>query len=677
MNHLAESLSPYLLAHRHDPVDWYPWAAEALSLARAQDRPILLSIGYAACHWCHVMQHESFQDTEIARAINEGFVAIKVDREELPDVDQVYQSVCQAVTGQGGWPLTVFLTPDLRPFEIGTYYPPERRYGRPGFRELLAAVRDAYRTRRGEVEDVAENWAGAAQSTLPQPAAAPAEDADAALGHAAVDLLRDYDGRRGGFGGAPKFPQAPSLHLLLRAALRLHDAAAQGALRQTLAAMARGGIYDQLGGGFHRYAVDAAWQVPHFEKMLEDQALLVPLYTALWQVTGEPWAREVAEGTLSYVDEVLSAPEGGFYIAQDADSPGGEGAYYRFPRSDLDRLLGDDAQAAALRYGLDDPALADEGVLQDARRPEEVAQAIGRGPKETAEALRRIAATLLAERGRRVPPACDRKVLAGPTGLAISAFARFGAASGEARWLGRAAQAAMFCLGAFRGADGTLLRRYYEGRSGIPGYLEDYAGLGQGLLDLYLAEGNPEWLDAALDLARKGVELFWDEPAGVLYSAPLAAATPLRRPVDRLDGAKPAAQSRMLRLLLLLGSFAEDVPAGPIAERVFASQQALWSDHPRASPSLVETRDLYLHGPLELSIAAPAGDAQAQAWLARARRLPSPDLLATWIVPGRAFALWQGKRQTAGRATLYACRLGSCSPPLHDLDDALRFLAAP
>ena len=676
MNRLAESLSPYLLAHRDDPVDWHPWGDEALALAKALDRPILLSIGYASCHWCHVMQRESFRDAEIARAINEAFVAIKVDREELPDVDEVYQSVCQAVTGQGGWPLTAFLTPDLRPFAIGTYYPPDRRYGRPGLRETLAAVWDAYRTRRREVEEVSERWAAAADSPLPKALAPPPEDADAALGRATASLLEAYDGRRGGFGGAPKFPQAPSLHLLLRAGLRLRDGAAREALRLTLAAMAQGGIHDQLGGGFHRYAVDAAWQVPHFEKMLEDQALLAPLYADFWQMTGEPWARSVAEDTLGYVDAELSAPDGGFFISQDADSPGGEGAYYRFRRPDLDRLLGADARVAALRYGLDDPALAEEGVLQGRRRIEEVAEAIGQGQEETAEILRRVASALLAERRRRAPAARDRKVLAGATGLAISAFARFGAASGEERWLRRAAKAAAFCLGALRGADGTLHRRYYEGRAGIPGYLEDYAGLGQGLLDLYLADGDLGWLEAAIDLARKGVELFWEEGVGVLYSAP-AAATPLRRPVGRFDGAKPAAQSRMLRLLLLLGSFSDDLPSGRIAEGVLERQQAIWSDHPRASPSLVEVRDLHLQGPRELSIAAPAGDRQAAAWLARARRLPSPDLLATWIVPGRGFALWQGKEPIAGRAAIYACRRRSCSPPLDDLDDALRFLDSP
>ncbi len=674
MNRLAESLSPYLLAHREDPVDWQPWDEAALALARREDRPILLSIGYASCHWCHVMQHESFQDETIARRINEGFVAIKVDREELPDVDQVYQSVCQVVTGQGGWPLTVFLTPDLRPFLIGTYYPPTRRYGRPGFAEVLASVLDAYRTRRDEVEQVAGNWAGAARVVLPPPSRPVSEEPDEAIRNAVASVLASYDGQRGGFGGAPKFPQGPNLALLLRARQLLHDARADDALRTTLRAMMRGGVHDQIAGGFHRYAVDAAWQVPHFEKMLEDQALLAPLYTEFWLATGETWAREVAETTLRYVDATLSSPEGGFYISQDADSPGGEGAYYRFSLHDLDRLLGADAHAAVLHFGLDDPGVAEEGVLQLRRDVDQVATALGEQPEVVRERLGRSHAALAEARRGRPAPGVDRKVLAGATGLAISAFARLGSAEGRERWLLRARRAASFALERLRRDDGSLSRRFYEGRAGIPGYLEDYAGLAQGLLDLYLAGGDLGWLDAALRLCRKAIELFWDRESGVLYSAPLDAKTPLARPVDGFDGAKPAAQSRMLRLASLLSSFDEDLPAAELAESVLRTQQALWSDHPAASPSLVEARDVYLRGPREVTIAAAPGDPQAAHWMQELRRLALPDLLPTWIHPGRDFALWRGKRVLDGQATVYACRLGACSAPLHDLPSALEFL---
>ena len=675
MNRLAASLSPYLLAHSADPVDWYPWGIEAFAKAKGDDRPILLSIGYSACHWCHVMQHESFQDDEIARTINRDFVAIKVDREELPDVDQIYQAVCQAVTGQGGWPLTVFLTPELGPFAIGTYHPPKRRYGRPGLDEVLSAVRGAYRTRRDEVEQVAASWSTAAETRLPPPVAPLGTlDADRLLAEAWQAVMRSYDAAHGGFGGAPKFPQAPNLSLLLRRAMLGGGAQALAPLRTTLLGMAKGGVYDQLGGGFHRYAVDEAWRVPHFEKMLEDQALLAQVYTAFWRLSGEDWARKVAEGTLGYVDAVLSDRAGGFYIAQDADSPGGEGAYYRFPADELERILGRDSQTAVLRYGLDDPELATAGVLQDARDPGELAGLLARPEQEVELELGRIAQALRRERGRRPPPACDHKVLAGATGLAISAFATLGAASGDGRWLARAARAADFCLAALRETDGTLLRRYYEGQAGIPAYLEDYAGLGQGLLDLYLADGNLKWLDAALALARQALAQFWDAGAGVLYSAPLAAATPILRPTDRFDGAKGAAQSRMLRLMLLLDGFAGDLGMGRIAERIFASQEALWSDHPAASPSLVEAHDLFLRGAAELTIAAPAHDSEAAAWLLELRAVPLPDLLATWRDSGRDLPIWHGKTPTDGRATLYACRLGRCSPPLHDLATAIAFV---
>ena len=674
MNHLGDSLSPYLLAHRDDPVDWRPWGADAFGLARRLERPILLSIGYAACHWCHVMQRESFQDPELALAINRDFVAIKVDREELPDVDQVYQAVGQAVTGQGGWPLTAFLTPDLRPFHIGTYIPPKRRYGRPGLDEVLKAVAKAYRTRRDEVEAVARSWSDAARSPLPRRTAMPPGDAETGLRRGAEALLGAFDAKHGGFGSAPKFPQAPSLSLLLRADLRLGEERFLAAAGQTLRAMARGGIHDQLGGGFHRYAVDAAWQVPHFEKMLEDQALLAPLYVRYWQRTGEAWALGVAQGALRYVDEVLSDPAGGFWISQDADSPGGEGAFYRFPAAETERLLGPEAQIASLHYGLDDPDLAREGVLQDAREPSDIARRLGRAEDDVVQALAAAQAALRARRAARTPPACDRKVLAGPVGLAVSAFAELGAVTGEPAWRLRAERAAQFCLDHLVQEDGTLHRRYFAGRSGIPGYLEDYASLGQGFLDLYLAAGDLHWLDASLRLARTALDLFWDEKEGVLYSAALAAQTPLSRPQDRFDGARPAAQSRMLRLLLLLGSFRPELRAGEVAEALLQHEQAIWSDHPEASPSLVEVRDLYLVGPEELTVAAAPEDPAGEAWLAALRRSARADLIATRVVPKRDFALWQGKAPVDGRATLYACRLGVCSRPLHDLPAALAFL---
>jgi len=672
VNHLAGSLSPYLLAHADDPVDWYPWGDEAVRVARETDRPVLLSIGYSACHWCHVMQHESFRDPAIAQLINRDFVAVKVDREELPDVDQVYQRVLGAVAGQGGWPLTAFLTPGLQPFHIGTYFPPERRYGREGFAQVLAAVADAYRERRGEVEAVARSWAEAAREEVPAPGAVRSGgSADAALEGAAAAVLRLYDARHGGFGGAPKFPQAPLLHLLLRAAQRPGGAEAHGALSASLRAMRRGGLHDQLGGGFHRYAVDGRWQVPHFEKMLDDQTDLSRLYLGLWLLGGDDWALATVRSTLAYVDRCLSDPDGGFWTAQDADSPAGEGGYYRFPADEVAEICGADAPAAVLRYGLDDPRLAREGVLQDARGPAEVARALGSSEEEVRAALGRAAAALSARRDARTPPAADEKVLAGPTGRAISAFARAGAAVGEEAWLARAARAATFAKGHLIGPGGDVLRRYRGGQAGIPGYLEDYAGLGQGFLDLFLAQGGADWLDLALALARRALDLFCEPGRGCLASA--ASPTPLGRPVDRFDGARAAAQSSMLRLLLLLAPFDADLPAGEVAEAVSERHAALWAAHPEAVPSLVEARDLLLRGPWELTVAADPGDAEAQAWLEQARRLPWPDVLPTLSDPTRPAPVWRGRTAMAGRPTLYACRLGRCSLPLHDFAPALAF----
>ncbi len=671
-NGLAGALSPYLLAHTEDPVDWQAWGDGAFAKARALDRPILLSVGYAACHWCHVMHEESFLDPEIAAQINRLTVPVKVDREELPDVDQAYQSVCMAVTRQGGWPLTAFLTPDLRPFYIGTYFPARARFGRPGLSDVLSGVDAAWREHREEIQQVAQEWAQLGRD----PAIAPAAPPPDALQAAADALAARYDQRRGGFGGAPKFPSPHNLSVLLRQHLRDGAPEPLAMLHATLRAMARGGIRDQLGGGFHRYSVDAGWRVPHFEKMLYDNALLVPLYLAGWQATGDDSLRDVARSTLDYLLREMRDPAGGFYSAQDADSPGGEGAYYTFTRGELQEYLGDAAALAAARFGVGDPEGEVEGrsVLCLAAEEGDLAAAFGIARTEISGLLGAAADALRAARYARPRPATDEKVLTGWNGLAITAFARAALALGDASYLAAAQGAADFLLGTMR-PKGDLLRRYYRGQAGIGAYLEDYAHLAEGLLWLYAASFEERYLDAAVALALRTRELFWDGASGTLRSSPPGAPAPLGASADPYDGAMPAPQSVALRTLLLLSGIEPALRAEEMVEAALSAQGEILRRAPLAVASLAEVQDLAQRGASELTLVGPSGDPRIAAWQQEIGRHLVPDLLLTRIDGPREVALWRGKEALSGRPTVYACRGARCAPPLGEIETALAWLA--
>jgi uncharacterized protein YyaL (SSP411 family) len=584
MNRLARERSPYLLQHAHNPVDWHPWGDEAFAKARAEDKPIFLSIGYSTCHWCHVMEHESFESERIASVLNELFVPIKVDREERPDVDRVYMTFVQATTGSGGWPMSVWLTPDLKPFYGGTYFPPESKWGRPGFVEILEEIGRVWNAERGKVVESAEALTARLRS---MEQAAPSADVPgpSALDKTVQQFRDAFDARNGGFGGAPKFPRPSELLFLLREHARVDAPQAAEMVLRSLRAMALGGMRDHIGGGFHRYSVDGEWRVPHFEKMLYDQAQLVLAFVEAAQVSGDPFYAEVAEDTVLYVLREMTDEGGGFYSAEDADSvppedPGGhkkEGAFYLWRADELDALLGDAARIVKLRFGIEPDGNAPQDPQQEftgknllyvARSIDDIAKATGRPPDEVVDVLHKTRLQMFKERLGRPRPQRDDKVLAAWNGLMIAAFARlaralrgFGADGRNAGYpyLEAASRAAAFIREQMWNAKtGILLRRYRGGHAEIDGYAEDYAYMIFGLLELFQADPQPMWLEWAIALQRRQDELFWDEEAGGWFSTTGQDPSVLLRMKEDYDGAEPTATSISVLNLLTLSHLVED-----------------------------------------------------------------------------------------------------------------------
>src|SRR5215218_927111 len=509
-NKLAQETSPYLLQHKDNPVDWYPWGEEALSRAREEDRSILLSIGYSACHWCHVMERESFEDEETARLMNERFIAIKLDREERPDLDSVYMQACQTMTGQGGWPLNVFLTPEQVPFYAGTYFPPQPRGGLPSWRMVLEAVSDAWEQRRDEIRSGADRIVRQLQGgALLQPSKEPM---DARLLDDAARALREqYDPVHGGFGGAPKFPPASAIELLLR---RGDTEMSSHTLRE----MTSGGMYDQVGGGFARYSVDAYWLVPHFEKMLYDNALLSRLYLETYQATGDTFYRRIAEETLNYVLRDMTSEEGGFYSAEDADSEGEEGKFYVWTPEELEAVLDPEEASLAARYWdvIAQGNFEGKNILHVARQPEAVADEFGLSTEELWARIATIRAKLFAVREERVRPGRDEKILAAWNGLMLRSFALAARVTGREDYHEAAIENATFIVEKLK-EDGRIHRSYKDGRARFNGYLKDYAMVADGLVALYEATFETRWLVEADALLDAVTELFWDEEKRAFY----------------------------------------------------------------------------------------------------------------------------------------------------------------
>ena len=525
-NRLIDETSPYLLQHAHNPVDWYPWGEEALERAEREDMPILLSVGYSACHWCHVMERESFEDAEIAALMNDNFICIKVDREERPDIDSIYMMAVQALTGQGGWPMTVFMTPDGKPFYGGTYFPPEDRGGLPAFPRLVEALAAAYRTRRGDVTRTTSQLVQRMRQLSGGMAGIEPLTVDV-LQSAKRSVSSQFDGRHGGVGLQPKFPQPMTYEFLLRHHDRTQDPESLEMVELTLTRMAEGGIYDQIGGGFHRYSTDTYWLVPHFEKMLYDNALLARLYLHAYQVTGDPLYRRVVEETLDYMAREMTDPAGGFYSAQDADSEGVEGKFFVWRPEEVIDLLGkDEGDLFNSYYGVTRKGnFEGRSILHVAK-----AAARGMSEEELQGTLRRWKKRLLAARSERVAPGLDDKVLTSWNGLAMRAFAEAGGAFGRRDYVEKANRNAKFLLGTLV-RDGRLLRTYRSGEAKLNGYLEDYAFLIDGLLSLHEATLDGRWLAESISLGEAMVDLFWEGVRGTLL-----------RHGPRPRGARPASQ---------------------------------------------------------------------------------------------------------------------------------------
>jgi hypothetical protein len=653
-NRLAGATSPYLLQHADNPVDWREWGEEAFAEARERDVPVLVSVGYAACHWCHVMAHESFEDEATAAQMNAGFVCVKVDREERPDVDSVYMAATQALTGHGGWPMTVFATPDGRPFYCGTYFPPRPAHGTPSFRQLLAAVSDAWTQRREDLESAGTRIAEGISRRLDLGAPGPVAVAD--LDAAVATLAEEYDGRYGGFGGAPKFPPSMLLEFLLRAHARTGDAATLEMARRTLEAMARGGISDQLAGGFARYSVDERWVVPHFEKMLYDNALLLRVYLHLWRTTGEDWARRVADGTATFLVRDLGTPEGGFASALDADTEGVEGLTYVWTPAQLVEVLGeDDGRWAAQVFGVTDAGTFEHGTstLQLPRDPDDAVRLAG------------VRERLLAARAQRPQPARDDKVVTAWNGLAIAALAEHGVLTGSPSSVDAARRAAEL-VADVHWVGGRLRRASRHGVAGAPaGVLEDYGDLAEGLLALHQATGEGGWLDLAGDLLDVVAEQFID--ADGWHDTAADAETLVHRPFDPTDGPAPAGIAAAAGAAVTYAALAGSPRHRELGEAAVGSLGRLARQAPRAAGWAAAVGEALLAGPLEVAVSGPAGPGR-DALAAAARASTSPGAV---VVVGEPDApgvpLLADRPAIGGHPAAYVCRGFVCSAPVTDV----------
>ncbi|MGW1589602.1 thioredoxin domain-containing protein [Streptomyces sp. NPDC002386] len=665
MNRLAGTTSPYLLQHADNPVDWWPWGPEAFEEAKRRDVPVLLSVGYSACHWCHVMAGESFEDRATADYLNEHYVSVKVDREERPDVDAVYMEAVQAATGQGGWPMTVFLTPDAEPFYFGTYFPPEPRHGMPSFRQVLEGVRQAWADRRDEVGEVARKIVrDLSQRELGHQGAEPPGEQEQA--QALLALTREYDPQRGGFGGAPKFPPSMVLEFLLRHHART---GAEGALQMasdTCERMARGGIYDQLGGGFARYSVDRDWVVPHFEKMLYDNALLCRVYAHLWRATGSELARRVALETADFMVRELRTDEGGFASALDADSDDGsgshvEGAYYVWTPGELREALGQEAELAAQYFGV-----TEEGTFEHGRSVLQLPQTEG---VFDAEQVASVKERLLARRALRPAPGRDDKVVAAWNGLAIAALAETGAYFDRPDLVRAAVAAADLLVRVHLDEHAHLARTGRDGRVGPnAGVLEDYADVAEGFLALASVTGEGVWLDFAGLLLDQVPARFGDPAGGALYDTAADAEQLIRRPQDPTDNATPSGWSAAAGALLGYAAHTGSEAHRTAAERALGVVKALGPRVPRFIGWGLAVAEALLDGPREVAVVGPSLTDEVTAALHRTALLGTAPgvVVAAGTSGGEEFPLLAGRPLVDGGPAAYVCRNFTCDAPTTD-----------
>jgi uncharacterized protein YyaL (SSP411 family) len=669
-NRLAAETSPYLLQHAHNPVDWYPWGPDALERARAEQRPIFLSIGYAACHWCHVMERESFENEATAALLNQFFVAIKVDREERPDLDAIYMDAVQQMTGHGGWPMSVFLTPDGRPFYGGTYFPDQPRHGLPSFRDVLTGVAEAWRERRTEVEEagakIAASIAGHALGAVPAAAGQPeAWMLDSAL----VALESDFDARNGGWGRAPKFPQPMTIEFLLRQHARTGDERALAMARRSLDAMAAGGIYDHLGGGFARYATDAIWLVPHFEKMLYDNAQLARVYLHAWQVTRDPRYREVVEETLDFVERELRTPDGGFASSLDADTDGEEGATYVWSKAEIDEIVGDDAAAFTRAYGV-----TENGNWEGHNILSYVV------PGSDPDGLRNARAKLLQQRDARPQPGRDDKVLTAWNGLMIAAFADAGATMGRPDWTRAAERAADLLVREARDANGRLRRSWKDGRALQSGVLEDYTHLCEGLLALYEATFDERWFVAARDLADQVIAHFSD-PGGGFFDTADDHESLITRPKGIQDNAVPSGNAMAATVLLKLAALTGDGRYADAAEAALATVVSYAHRYPTGFGQWLVAMTFAIAPVTEVAIVGEPGGNDTHSLLSVVRGEYRPFSVMALAAAARqanesAIPLLHERVARDGHATAYVCRAFACRAPVIEAAELAAQLAS-
>jgi uncharacterized protein YyaL (SSP411 family) len=678
-NRLVRESSPYLRQHAHNPVDWFPWGPEALERARKLDRPIFLSIGYSACHWCHVMEHESFENADVAGILNDNFVSIKVDREERPDLDQIYMTAVQMISGQGGWPMSVFLTPDLRPFTGGTYFPPEDRYGRPGFRRILLMLADAWKTRRADIDRAAAEITEHLQGMNSLQGGAGELSAELLKG-AAQHLGRAFDSTHGGFGKAPKFLHTMDLRLLLRVARRFGDADALHMVRRTLEQMAMGGIYDHTGGGFARYSTDDRWLVPHFEKMLYDNALLAVVYLETWQATGDDFFREIAEETLGWVQREMTAAEGPFYSTLDADSEGEEGKFYVWSREEIDRVLGPtDAELFSSCYGVrregnwEDPHHPGGGpknILHRTKSFAQLAQTHGLSEARLKTFLAECRQKLFAARGNRVRPGLDDKALTSWNGLMITAFATAAQVLDRKDYAETAERAAKFILSRMRTFDGRLLRTWSAGgEAKLNGYLEDYAFLIEGLTALYEATFEARWVGDALQLADVMVDQFWDAESGGFFYTGKDHEKLIARGKDPHDNALPSGNAVAATALLRLAKLSGRGDLHDRAETALRLYGELMRSHPFAAGQMLLALDFYLGPVQEFAVVGDPGGEETRRVLRAIHAGFRPNKVVALRPVGGAvredlLGLLEGRTAIEGRTTTYLCENFTCREPL-------------
>ena len=646
-NRLAGETSPYLRQHAENPVDWYAWGPEALERARRENKPILLSIGYAACHWCHVMAHESFEDAETARLMNELYVNIKVDREERPDLDAIYMQAVQALTGNGGWPMTVFLTPSGDPFWGGTYFPPDERMGMPSFRRVLAMVADAYATKRDQIDKSVDAMRDLYETNArPLP---PGQLGPATLERAYDFASQTYDETHGGFGRAPKFPPTMLLEFLLTHWARHESQRALAMAHDTFAQMSAGGIHDIAGGGFHRYSVDGEWLVPHFEKMLYDNALLARFGAHLWQAIGDDGVRETTENILRWVAREMTSPDGGFYASLDADSEGHEGLFYTWTAADFDAALGDDARAARAWLGV-----TNDGNFEGRN----ILHTVGEAPAN-ANHIRRA---LLDGRAPRVRPGVDDKIIAAWNGLMLRGVATCARVFGSAEWRALALRNAEF-LNSRLAKDGAVKRIWARGQARVAGFLEDYAAIALGFLDVWQLTHDRAWLDRARSLADAIASRFWDDALPGFYDVPSDHERLITRPRDVVDNAIPSGSSLAAELFLTISYVTGDASFAKRAERAMAPLAESLARHPHAFGQLLCAADIAIHGATAVAVVGSETGAAKLLAPVRETYLPSAIVAATTLGTNTDLALFANRDTRGAPAAAYVCRGPVCDAP--------------